>query len=239
MNSHKKLIRHNRRISKSIDKGLYIVVCAWALFALTNCSSSRTNSLAPAKKSSSSIAMKGSGTLNSKKLGEQSANTQRKTTSPHRTSSLVFTPLHHTIIAESESWIGVPYSYGGATRLGVDCSALIMNIYNALGIPIPRTATEQFQFGTEITREEMLPGDLVFFNTTGSPASHVGIVSGADEFIHASSSIGVTKQKITDSYFVARWSGARRIISLPQTKPKRKIGINQDDVTWQENQGEE
>lgn len=221
-----------------IHKHVCTAVCLSALLLLASCSASRTTSTAPAKKSSS-IAMKGAGTLSSKKLGEQSNNTQRKSVVPSRTQSPALTPLHNKIIVESESWVGVPYSYGGATRLGVDCSALMMNIYNAIGIPIPRTAAEQFEFGTEIAREEMLPGDLVFFNTMGSPASHVGIMSSTDEFIHASSSVGVTKQKLTDSYFAARWSGARRIISLPKSKTKQKLGANDENVLPHEYHDEE
>ncbi len=197
-----------------------MLICMWGVLLLVGCSSSRTVDSAKNTKKQSSVSMKGGGTLSSKKIGE----VQYKVASTPKVLSPSLTPLHKKIIAEAESWLGVPYSYAGITRFGIDCSALMMNIYNALGIPIPRTAAEQFEFGTEVAREEMLPGDLVFFNTTGSPASHVGIMSSSEEFIHASSSIGVTKQKLSDTYFSTRWSGARRIISLPKPKAKQKVG---------------
>jgi cell wall-associated NlpC family hydrolase len=195
------------------------VLCTLGALTLTSCSSSRTTTdKQPSPKSNRTA--KGGATLNQKKLPSV---TPQKSLSSSQTPFL--TPLHQRIVAEAESWIGVPYSYGGTTRLGVDCSALILNIYSALGLILPRTAAEQFEFGTIIPHQEiLLPGDLIFFNTAGHPASHVGIISGPDEFIHASSSIGVTKQKLTDSYFAERRTGLRRILSLPKPKTTTKLG---------------
>jgi peptidoglycan DL-endopeptidase CwlO len=210
---------HRLMIYRSLFAHPLCVLFSLGALTLTSCSSSRTTAdKQPSQKLNRSA--KGSATLNQKKLPSV---TPQKSFSSSQTPFL--TPLHKKIIAEAESWIGVPYSYGGTTRLGVDCSALILNIYSALGLILPRTAAEQFEFGTVIHQQEtLLPGDLIFFNTAGHPASHVGIISGPDEFIHASSSIGVTKQKLTDSYFADRRTGLRRILSLPKPKTTTKLG---------------
>lgn len=117
------------------------------------------------------------------------------------------------IINTALSYRGVKYRFGGATPAGFDCSGLVMYVYNQHGIKLPRTADKQYEVGTPIkSKKDLRPGDLVFFETYEKGASHVGIYQGANQFIHASSSRGVTVTQLTDIYFAPRYLGARRVL---------------------------
>ncbi|CUU05739.1 NlpC/P60 family protein [Candidatus Thermokryptus mobilis] len=84
---------------------------------------------------------------------------------------------------------------------------------NAIGLNLPRTTSEQFKLGSLITDYDSLEvGDLLFFNTTGEIASHVGIYIGDGLFAHASVSEGVTISSINNPYYRKRFNGAKRII---------------------------
>ncbi len=117
------------------------------------------------------------------------------------------------VLLEIVSLLGVPYEYGGADRGGMDCSAFTEAVYDvALQLRIPRSTADQFREGTEIARERLRFGDLVFFNTTGESPSHVGIYIEDDLFAHASTTYGVTISSMESSYYRDRFVGARRII---------------------------
>lgn len=110
-------------------------------------------------------------------------------------------------------WMGVPYKLGGETEDGIDCSAYTMLIYkNSIGRQLPRSSAEQFTLGSAVEYQDLKFGDLVFFNTTGESASHVGIYMGDDLFAHASVSLGVTVSSIESPYYKKRYEGARRIV---------------------------
>ncbi len=88
------------------------------------------------------------------------------------------------ILAAAERALGTPYRFGGNTPAGVDCSGLVQLAYRAAGIPVPRTADDQFRALPEVARAR--PGDLLFFDTSGGgKASHVGIYRGDGQMIHA------------------------------------------------------
>lgn len=109
-------------------------------------------------------------------------------------------------------YIGTPYVFGGnSLYYGIDCSAYVQQIYAQIGVSLPRTADYQYEVGTPISRAELMPGDAVFFTTYTYGASHVGIYLGEGNFIHASSSRGVTISSLNDSYYNARYIGARRM----------------------------
>ncbi len=112
--------------------------------------------------------------------------------------------------------IGVDYRFGGNTPdQGLDCSGLIRYVFQqATGISLPRSAREQARVGESIKRDELQPGDLVFFNTRRFQFSHVGLYIGDNRFIHAPSSGGAVEVVNLDNrYWQKAFNGARRIVS--------------------------
>ncbi|MBM3782088.1 MAG: NlpC/P60 family protein [Acidobacteria bacterium] len=107
---------------------------------------------------------------------------------------------------------GVPYTYGGSSPdTGFDCSGLVQWVFRRVGVILPRETQDQFLFGASVDRAALLPGDLVFFTTGPHPASHVGIVIGPDQFVHAPNSRGVVRvERLSASYWQRRYLGARR-----------------------------
>jgi cell wall-associated NlpC family hydrolase len=117
------------------------------------------------------------------------------------------------LLLEVLSLVGTPYSYGGKSENGIDCSMFSCQIYEkSLGIKLPRSTEEQYRLGNKVTLSELKFGDLVFFNTTGHVPSHVGIYLGDDLFAHASRLFGVTISSLQSSYYKKRYVGARRIV---------------------------
>ena len=116
------------------------------------------------------------------------------------------------IIAASMDYLGVPYVFGGTSPYGFDCSGYVQYVFANAGISLPRTADVQYEVGTPISTTELLPGDLVFFSTYTYGASHVGIYVGDGNFIHASSSRGVTISSLSQAYYSSCYIGARRIL---------------------------
>ena len=107
---------------------------------------------------------------------------------------------------------GTPYRFGGNDPTGFDCSGFVRYVFAQFGYQLPREVQAQFKTGRPIAREEIQPGDLVFFETVSKGASHVGIALGNDEFVHAPSSRGVVRtERYTIEYWSRRWIGARRI----------------------------
>ncbi|MFY9719969.1 MAG: C40 family peptidase, partial [Candidatus Cybelea sp.] len=108
-------------------------------------------------------------------------------------------------------FLGVPYVFGGTSTSGFDCSGFVQHVFAMLGIGLPRTADAQYDVGHPAVGGPK-PGDLVFFDTYGG-VSHVGIYLGAGKFVHASSSHGVMVSHLSDSYWAARYVGAKRLIA--------------------------
>ena len=107
---------------------------------------------------------------------------------------------------------GAPYRNGGADPSGFDCSGFIWYVFGQHGIRVPRTVDEQFHLGIDVGSAALKAGDLVFFSTQAPGPSHVGMVIGGDEFVHAPSSRGeVRVERISSGYWSQRYVGARRM----------------------------
>lgn len=123
------------------------------------------------------------------------------------------------ILKEADSYIGTRYRLGGMTRSGIDCSAFVLSVFGATtNINLPRVSSAQAQEGEKIDRANLEKGDLLFFNTSGSRISHVGIVhditpEGEIKFIHASTSKGVIVSSLNERYWGARYRFAKRILT--------------------------
>lgn len=100
------------------------------------------------------------------------------------------------------SWLGVPYKYGGTDRKGIDCSAFVGAVYRKVyGITLHRTSNDMLQDVTLISRSQLREGDLLFFTNSKGKVSHVGIYLKDDLFAHASTSNGVSVSKLDSKYW--------------------------------------
>ncbi len=118
------------------------------------------------------------------------------------------------VLSKSLLYIGTPYKWGGSTENGFDCSGFVQFVYeNSIGLTLPRTSKEMSEVGTTIKNfKDLLPGDLVFFNTRRFNFSHVGIYLGDNKFIHAPRTGLKVKIERIDSYWTKRFNGARRLM---------------------------
>ncbi|TGE31579.1 NlpC/P60 family protein [Desulfosporosinus sp. Sb-LF] len=117
------------------------------------------------------------------------------------------------IISFGAQFLGTPYVWGGTTASpGFDCSGYVQYVYRHFGISLSRTSEQQYSNGVYVSRSDLRPGDLVFFHTYSSGASHVGIYVGNNTMINSSSG-GVSYDDMTNSYWATRYLGARRVIA--------------------------
>lgn len=107
------------------------------------------------------------------------------------------------IVESASRYVGTPYHYGSENSDALDCSALTQKVFAENGISLARTAAEQFKHGKPLWRDEVKPGDLVFFETEeGAGATHVGIYAGEGRFIHApSAGKAVEVSDMTSAYW--------------------------------------
>jgi hypothetical protein len=117
---------------------------------------------------------------------------------------------------QAMSLVGVPYRWGGNTPdAGFDCSGLVRYVVaRAARVDLPRTTSEMSLVGNSVEPDEVAPGDLIFFNTTGRPHSHVGIYVGGYRFVNAPSTGGTVRiDYISNPYWAKRFDGIRRVAS--------------------------
>jgi cell wall-associated NlpC family hydrolase len=114
------------------------------------------------------------------------------------------------VVGIAMQYLGVPYVWGGASpSSGFDCSGFAMYVYAQVGVSLPHHAASQYSYGVPVSRDQLAPGDLVFFNGLG----HMGIYIGGGQFIHAPHTGDVVKiSSLSDSWYAATYYGARRIL---------------------------
>ncbi len=118
------------------------------------------------------------------------------------------------VVETAKKYLGIPYVYGGTSPRGFDCSGLVQYVFKELGVSLNRVAADQTAHGTPITKDGLLPGDIVFFHNTSKydTINHVGIYVGDGNFIHAPQTGDVVKiTTMASGYYARTFVAARRI----------------------------
>ena len=119
------------------------------------------------------------------------------------------------VVAYAKKFLGCKYVYGGTSPTsGFDCSGYVQYVYKNFGITLSRSSTTQAKEGVAVEKSDLKNGDIIIFRGTSNKSiGHVGIYVGGNTFIHAANpSKGVITTSLSDSYYSARYCGARRII---------------------------
>jgi peptidoglycan DL-endopeptidase CwlO len=111
------------------------------------------------------------------------------------------------VVGIAMQYLGIPYVYGGASPAGFDCSGFIMYVFAQVGISLPHNAAAQYGYGMPVSRDQLQPGDLVFFNGLG----HAGIYVGGGSFIHSPHTGDVVKISSISGWYASTWVGAKRL----------------------------
>lgn len=182
---------------------LSLLTAAIVMLSLASCGSSRTTARRTSQGYSSSSSTK-------KHRDERRNPTPPKHFDPNK---IADNPTTLRLLSEANSWIGIPYKWGGNDRNGVDCSGFVLQVYlKSLEISLPRNSEKQMQYCRAINKEEMVPGDLVFFTVRGGDrVGHVGIFIGENNFVHSSSSKGVIVTSLDNPYFVKNFYSCGRV----------------------------
>ena len=118
-------------------------------------------------------------------------------------------PTHGGVVGVALSQLGTPYVWAGSSPGGFDCSGLVMWAYAQVGVSLPHSSYAQYGYGVPVSRDQLAPGDLVFFDGLG----HVGIYIGGDQFVHAPHTGDVVKiSSLSEGWYTSTYVGARRIL---------------------------
>ena len=141
--------------------------------------------------------------------------------------------VEHKLRKEAGRWMGTPHVWGGTSTEGVDCSALVQNVFrDAFDVNLPRTTLTQSKAGNRV-RSNLRAGDLIFYRIDAQ-TRHVGIYLSNDEFLHASESRGVTISDLNNPYWQDRlWTIRRVIDTAPESN---RIAAEEDSekskISW-------
>jgi PPM family protein phosphatase len=128
---------------------------------------------------------------------------------PPAVSGPVSSPTPAGIVSTALKYVGAPYARGGSSPAGFDCSGFVMFVYRRHGVALPHGAAPQYRLGSPVSREDLEPGDIVFFDGL----RHSGIYIGGARFVHATKPGDVVKvSRIDEDWFRRRWVGARRVL---------------------------
>jgi cell wall-associated NlpC family hydrolase len=146
---------------------------------------------------------------NKQRMGQDATVVGVTAIAPDSTTVVAPPPTHTGVVSVALSQLGTPYIWGGAAPGGFDCSGLVMWAYAQVGVALPHSSYAQYGYGVPVSRDQLQPGDLVFFDGLG----HVGIYVGGDEFVEAPHSGDVVKISSLDAgWYAATYVGARRIL---------------------------
>jgi cell wall-associated NlpC family hydrolase len=114
---------------------------------------------------------------------------------------------HGGVVGIAMQYLGTPYVWGGSSPGGFDCSGFVMYVYAQVGVSLPHSSYAQYGYGSPVSRSDLQPGDLVFFDGLG----HVGIYVGGGSFIHAPHTGDVVKISSLSGWYASTYVGARRL----------------------------
>ena len=144
------------------------------------------------------------------------------------------------LITAAQSLLGTKYRYAGLDRNGLDCSGFVfLSFMEGLNYAVPRTSESMYAWAEKINTEELAPGDLVFFITSGQRISHVGIYTGDGGFIHSASrgpNTGVIYSRLDESYWRRTYKGAGRALPWDE-QAFQAISVVNSGVTTQSKGG--
>jgi cell wall-associated NlpC family hydrolase len=112
------------------------------------------------------------------------------------------------VVGIAMQYLGTPYVWGGESPAGFDCSGFVYYVFSRVGVSLPRTVSAQYAVGVAVSRSELQPGDIVFFNGLG----HDGIYIGGNQFIHSPHTGDVVKVSAMTGYYDSNYVGARRVL---------------------------
>src|SRR4051812_12768745 len=119
-------------------------------------------------------------------------------------------PSHSSVVSVAMRYLGTPYVWGGASPSGFDCSGLVMYAFAQVGVSLPHSSYAQYGMGSPVSRDQLQPGDVVFFDGLG----HVGIYVGGGSFIHAPHTGDLVKISSISGWYASTYVGARRMYHL-------------------------
>ena len=185
------------------------IFCLYLLFLMVGCQSTTRFSRHNTTEKTSNVTI----SSNKNKTNIIDKNSNVDTNYYNNSTKAIYQPkiinTHNAnIIRIAEKWLGTPYLYGGNTKAGVDCSGFVRNVYLEIGIDLPRTSAQQFEF--LIPTKVPVVGDLVFFKK-GNIINHVGIFIGDGKIIHSSSKKGVIIESILGTSLEHRLAGYRKV----------------------------